>query len=160
MDMDTHSGTDRLVSHTGMLIRRPIAEVFEAMVNPDMTTQFWFTRSSGRLHAGRQVDWEWEMYAVAITVTVTVIELNRRIVIEWPAEQGQNVVEWTFAPHDGSTFVSITETMLSGTPTPKQVADSTEGFTVMLAGLKALLEYGIRLNLIADRFPHGLEVAE
>jgi hypothetical protein len=27
----------------------------------------------------------------------------------------------------------------------------------MLAGLKALLEHGVRLNLIADRYPEGID---
>jgi hypothetical protein len=31
------------------------------------------------------------------------------------------------------------------------------GFTLVLAGLKALLEHNIRSNLVADRFPEGLE---
>jgi uncharacterized protein YndB with AHSA1/START domain len=44
-------------SRTGMLIRRPAAEVFEALVNPDITTNFWFTRSSGRLEQGQQTEW-------------------------------------------------------------------------------------------------------
>jgi uncharacterized protein YndB with AHSA1/START domain len=44
-----------------MLIRKPVAEVFEAFVNPDITMKFWFTKSSGRLEAGKQVQWEWEM---------------------------------------------------------------------------------------------------
>jgi hypothetical protein len=35
------------------------------------------------------------------------------------------------------------------------VSSSTEGFTWTLAGLKALLEHNIRLNLVADRFPNG-----
>ncbi len=26
-----------------------------------------------------------------------------------------------------------------------------------LAGLKALLEHGVRLNLVADRFPRGID---
>ena len=38
-----------LVAKTGMLIRKPVGEVFEAIVNPDMITKFWFTKSSGRL---------------------------------------------------------------------------------------------------------------
>jgi uncharacterized protein YndB with AHSA1/START domain len=33
------------VMKTGMLIRKPVAEVFEAFVNPDITTQIWFTKS-------------------------------------------------------------------------------------------------------------------
>jgi uncharacterized protein YndB with AHSA1/START domain len=39
------------IAETGMLIRTPAADVFEAIVNPEITTQFWFTRSSGRLVA-------------------------------------------------------------------------------------------------------------
>lgn len=34
------------MTRTGMLIRRPVADVFEAFANPDITTAFWFTRSS------------------------------------------------------------------------------------------------------------------
>ncbi len=30
-----------------MLIRKPVAEVFEAFVNPDITSKFWFTKGSG-----------------------------------------------------------------------------------------------------------------
>jgi hypothetical protein len=37
----------------------------------------------------------------------------------------------------------------------KQALDSTGGFTLVLAGAKALLEHNINLNLIADRFPDG-----
>ena len=32
-----------------MLIRKPVAEVFEAFVDPDITAKFWFTKGSGRL---------------------------------------------------------------------------------------------------------------
>jgi hypothetical protein len=69
-------------------------------------------------------------------------------------------VEWTFAAQpDGTTFVSITEQGFTGDGDAlvKQVTDSTQGFTLVLAGLKALLEHDIRLNLVADRFPKGIE---
>ena len=33
------------------------------------------------------------------------------------------------------------------------VKDATGGFTTVLDGLKAFLEHGINLNLIADKFP-------
>ena len=35
-----------------MLIRKPVAEVFEAFVDPAITSRFWFTRGSGRLEPG------------------------------------------------------------------------------------------------------------
>src|SRR6266851_2430254 len=31
------------MTSTGMLIRKPVTDVFEAFVNPNVTTQFWFT---------------------------------------------------------------------------------------------------------------------
>jgi len=35
-----------------MLIRRPVAEGFEAFVDPRITTKFWFTKGSGRVETG------------------------------------------------------------------------------------------------------------
>jgi len=39
-----------------MLIRKLVAEVFEAFVDPAITTRFWFTKGSGRLEKGKQID--------------------------------------------------------------------------------------------------------
>ena len=145
---------------TGMLIRRSVAEVFEAFVDPDITTKFWFTKSSGRLEAGKQVQWDWQMYGVSATVTVKAIEANRRIMIEWPGYSGPTTVEWSFTSlDDGTTFVRITETGHTGDGDElvKQATDSTQGFTLVLAGLKALLEHNVRLNLVLDRYPKGIE---
>ena len=142
-----------------MLVRRPVAEVFEAFVDPAVTTRFWFTKSSGRLEAGKQVVWHWEMYAFSMQVTVKAIEPNARILIEWPGEGAPTTVEWIFTPRpDGTTFVSVTNSGFSGDPEQimRQAIDSTEGFTLVLAGLKAFLEHHIQLNLVGDRFPDGL----
>lgn len=158
--MDHLKLTRNPISKTGMLIRRPVAEVFEAFINPEITTRFWFTKSSGRLEAGKQVRWEWEMYDVAIIVTAKTIEPNKNIVFEWPGYTGYTIVECLFSPRqDGTTFVSITESGFNGEAGEliKQVAASTEGFTLVLAGLKTFLEHKIQLNLVADRYPQGAE---
>lgn len=158
--MDNYQLTQVPITNTGMLIRKPVADVFEAFVNPDVTTKFWFTKSSGRLEAGKQVQWEWEMYGISIPVSVKSIEPNKRIVIEWPGASGPTTVEWKFSPQkDGTTFVSITEAGFTGDgdAVVKQVTDSTQGFSLVLAGLKALLEHDVRLNLVADRYPKGIE---
>lgn len=148
------------IAKTGMLIRKPVADVFEAFVNPDITTKFWFTKSSGRLEAGKQVQWDWEMYGISIPVTVKVTEPNKRIVIEWPGHGSPTTVEWVFTSRmDGTTFVSITNAGFTGDGDElvKQATDSTQGFSLVLAGLKALLEHNVRLNLVADRYPKGIE---
>ncbi len=60
-----------------MMIRKPIAEVFEAFIDPAITTKFWFTKSTGKLEVGKQVDWIWEMYQLTVRVWVKDgIELN------------------------------------------------------------------------------------
>ena len=83
------------VAKTAMLIRRPVAEVFDAFINPEITTKFWFTKSSGRLEVGKPVKWEWEMYNVSTSVTAKVIEPNSRLLIEWDGYSGRTLVEWT-----------------------------------------------------------------
>jgi uncharacterized protein YndB with AHSA1/START domain len=86
------------------------------------------------------------------------VEPHRRLVIEWPGAGGPRTVEWRFtAREDGTTMVDISETGFTGTGDEilRQVADSTQGFTLALAGLKAFLEHDLRLNLVADRYPKG-----
>ena len=147
------------VAKAEMLIRKPVAEVFEAFINPEITTKFWFTKSSGRLEAGKQVTWSWEMYNASSQVTVREVEQNKRILIEWSGYGSPTTVEWIFTPYgNDATFVSITNSGFSGDGDElvKQALDSTGGFTWVLAGLKAYLEHNIMLNLIADRFPKGL----
>jgi uncharacterized protein YndB with AHSA1/START domain len=146
-----------------MLIRKLAAEVFEAFFDPAVTSRFWFTKGSGRLKAGKPVEWEWGMYDFSVQVSLKAIEPNRRIVIEWPASGSPTTVEWVFKPlTDDTTFVSITNSGFSGSGDEivKQAIDATEGFALVLAGLKAYLEHGIALNLVADRFPRGLEASQ
>jgi uncharacterized protein YndB with AHSA1/START domain len=143
-----------------MLIRKPVAEVFDAFVNPEITSKFWFTKSSGRLESGKQVRWDWEMYNISVKVNVKAIEQNKRILIEWLDNGNPTNVEWVFiSREDNTTFVSITNSGFGGTgdEVVKQAINSTEGFTFVLSGLKALLEHNIILNLVQDRFPDGLK---
>jgi uncharacterized protein YndB with AHSA1/START domain len=152
--------TQAPVAKAEMLIRRPVAEVFEAFINPAITSKFWFTKGSGRLEQGRQVQWDWEMYDLSIQVSIKAIEDQKRILIEWPSYGTTTVVEWVFTVRkDNTTFVSITNTGFSGNGDElvNQAISSTEGFTFVLSGLKAFLEHNIILNLVADRHPEGLE---
>ena len=149
----------KVAAKVEMLIRKPVAEVFEAFVNPAITSRFWFSKGSGRLESGKQVKWDWEMYGFSLEVTVKAVEENARIVIEWPGEVTPTTVEWIFTPRpDGTTFVSITNTGFDGEEDQivRQALTSTEGFAFVLSGLKALLEHNIRLNLVPDRFPDGI----
>jgi uncharacterized protein YndB with AHSA1/START domain len=143
-------------AEAAMLIRKPISEVFEAFINPEITTKFWFTKSSGKLEEGKSIDWIWEMYGNhAVTVKVLSILANEAIVIQWGKDE-KTIAEWEFQDiGESKTFVTITYNGIQGEreELTAQIRDVTEGFTLVLAGLKAYLEHNIQLNLVADRFP-------
>ena len=158
MSVDTLQLTHVPTVDVGMLIRRPPDEVFEAFVDPAVTTRFWFTRSSGRMTPGANLRWEWEMYGLSTSVRVQEVEDNRRIRFEWD-EDDPTTVEVRLFPHADGTYVQITETGLSGDgdAVASHAAGSTGGFSIVLCALKALLEHDIALAAVRDRYPEGVE---
>lgn len=147
-----------LSAETGMLIRKPVAEVFDAFIDPAITTKFWFTKSTGKLEKGKRVVWTWEMYNVSGEVNVIDIVPNKRIEVSWVNGGELLRVEWTFKIlGEQSTFVNILMDGFTGDikSVVESVSGNVGGFTWVLAGLKAYLEHNIQLNLIADRFPEG-----
>lgn len=139
-----------------LLIRKPAAEVFAAFVDPEQTTKFWFTRSSGKVEAGKSLKWEWEMYGASADVQVKEVDADKRIAIEWGTAGATTTVEWDFqARADGTTLVVITNAGFKGSDdeVAAQAIDAKGGFTSLLAGAKAYLEHGILLNLVGDHAP-------
>jgi len=136
-----------------MLIRRPINEVFEAFINPEITTNFWFTKSSGKLEEGKTIIWEWEMYGAKSEVKVNQIIPNQLIKTIW-GDPATNV-DYEFKEMEKGTLVIIKSYGYpqTGDDLLKEINDNTGGFTTVLDGCKAYLEHGINLNLIEDKFP-------
>jgi uncharacterized protein YndB with AHSA1/START domain len=148
-----------IMAKAEMLIRSPVSKVFEAFVDPAITSKFWFSRGSAKLAAEKSVRWDWDMYGFSAEVWVKRLEPNRRILVEWSAYGTPTDIEWVFtARGDGTTFVSITNSGFRGSPLEMAnlAVGSTEGFSFVLAGAKALLEHGVLLNLVPDRFPDGI----
>lgn len=142
-------------AETALLIRKPIAEVFNAFIDPQITTKFWFTKSSGNLETGKTIDWIWEMFDHTASVQVISIIPDEKIKIQWGNDEDA-IVEWLFkSMGSNKTFVTIINAWLKGTTDEimAQIRDATGGFTWVLAGAKAYLEYGLELNLVADRYP-------
>jgi uncharacterized protein YndB with AHSA1/START domain len=129
------------IAEIEMVIRKPVDQVFNALIDPAITTQFWFTKSTGKL---------------AAHVDVKEIDRHKRILIEWDSYVGRTPVEWEFgARPDGTTKVTIKNWGFRGENVVSQTVDATQGFSFMLAALKAWLEHHIRLDLVADKNPDG-----
>ena len=142
-----------------MLYNVPVTRVFEAFVDPRITTKFWFTHSDGRLEIGKDVNWEWRIYGCSTSVRVLEIETNRRIVIEWGDTDKRSTVRWTFDPRsDETTLVTVENFGFSGSTDEiiREAIDSMGGLSLVLANEKALLEHNINLNLIRDHAPDAI----
>jgi uncharacterized protein YndB with AHSA1/START domain len=147
------------VAKAQTLIRKPVAQVFEALVDPAITSHFWFSKSSGKLESGKRIRWDWEMYGHHTDVDVKAIELNKRILIEWNGPENPSAVEWTFEDKgDDRTFVLVKNWGFNGDADKvmAEAIDSTGGFTFLLAGLKVFLEHGIEPNFVLDHAPDAL----
>lgn len=146
----------------GMLVRRSPGDVFQAIVDPAITTKFWFTKSTGKVVPGAKLRWDWEMYGASANVSVKEVEEDSRVLIDWGGDDDNTTtVEFRFIPMEGhATYVEVTESGLSGDGDEivSRVAGSTGGFTIALCALKALLEHDIALTVVLDRYPAGLEL--
>lgn len=131
-------------------IRKPVAEVFDAVANPKTLSRYFIETSSGPLVPGSTVMWKFPEFDGQVPVIVTTVEPDSRIAFDWPATSGdyQTHVEMRFIALDAdNTMVKIAE---SGWPKDdKGLSDShgnAGGWMHMLACMKAWLEYGINLR--------------
>ncbi|HEY0670239.1 MAG TPA: SRPBCC family protein [Sphingobacteriaceae bacterium] len=137
-----------------MMIRKPVEKVFQAFIDPAITSKFWFTKSSGPLETGKTITWEWEMYGVSDNVKVRAIIPNEKITIEW--DNPSTIVDFEFTSlTQDTTYVVIKNYNFQqeGDDLIEIIKNNTGGFTTVLDGLKAYLEFGIELNLVRDKFP-------
>jgi uncharacterized protein YndB with AHSA1/START domain len=131
-------------------IRKPAAEVFDAVVQPEKLSGYFVQAASAPLVAGTTVKWRFAEVPGEHDVIVREVVKDQRVVFEWEAPSGgYNVlVEMKFQPLDaGDTMVQISES--GWRDTPEDVANSygnTGGWMHMMCCLKAYLEYRINLR--------------
>lgn len=149
--------------NVGVLIRKSPHAVFEALVDPAITTRFWYTKSTGRMTPGADLKWQWEMYGdVSTNVHVEAVEPDRLIRFTWGMYDAtsHSTVEFRIIPyHDNTAYLRVVETGFSGDGDnqAKRAIDSTGGFTFVISALKAALEHDITLTVTADAFRADLK---
>ena len=130
-----------------MLIRRPVAEVFDAFVNPDTVTKFWLQSTTGPLAPGAHIRWAFMVPGATETVTVTAFESPERIAFAW---SDGNSVTLTFEARGGGVDTHLA-VEVSGLDSEDAAMNATEGFAIVLCDLKTLLESGSSANLVKDK---------
>ncbi|MEX0721975.1 MAG: SRPBCC family protein [Balneolaceae bacterium] len=147
---------DSPVAKSEMLIRKPVKEVFEALVNPDITSRFWFTKGSDRLEPGKSVTWEWEQFDLIANITVLEVMEDTMISFQWPADEegfDERTVIISFEPRPTeTTLVRVVESGFDKDDEHliETIAGQTGGWALVLSALKAWLEHDIILKVIED----------
>jgi len=134
------------IAQASMLIRRPVAEVFDAFVSPDTITKFWLESTTGPLGKGAQVRWRFMVPGAAETVTVTAFEDQRRIAFDWSDGNSVNMVFEALGSGTSRLAVEVT-----GIENESAAVNAAEGFSIVLCDLKTLLETGRSANLVKDK---------
>ncbi|KCZ83035.1 hypothetical protein HAD_15147 [Hyphomonas adhaerens MHS-3] len=135
-------------------IGRPVSEVFEAFVNPDILSRYFTTGGAkGRIEKGATVMWAFHEFPGAFPVKVVEVEQDKRIVFKWgeggdDSSDVETTVTIRFEPTgDGRTIVSIAE---EGWPATEQGFGKSYGncmgWSQMLSAMKAWVEHGINLR--------------
>lgn len=136
-------------------IARSQHTVYEAVADPAQLSSYFTTGGAkGRLEPGNEVTWDFHDFPGAFPVAVVEAVAPERIVVEWGATHGagggaSNRVTFEFEPLDGDTrtLVKITESAWEPTSDGLKAAlGNCEGWTGMLAAMKAWLEHGINLR--------------
>ena len=130
-------------------IAKPVAEVFDAVVNPKKLSGYFTTirGASAPLVPGTTVTWWGD-----VPVEVDEVEADTRIVLRWdgvgPEAGYKTRIDMNFQMlEDGATMVTIAET--GWREDARAVAASyrnCEGWSQMLCCMKAYLEHGINLR--------------
>lgn len=129
-------------------ILKPESEVFEAIVDPDLMSNYFISKSTGRMEDGKTIFWKFPEFDIEFPVRVGKIELNRYISFYWDSDGLELLVEIRLeSAGNASTVVTVTEKSRNNDEAGiKWLKGNTAGWANFLACLKAYLEYGVNLR--------------
>lgn len=134
--------------NVALQVLKPVSRVFEAIVDPAEMSNYFISRSSGRMIEGEELRWGFPEFEEEFPIRVGKIEQDEYISYYWDTDEKELLVEIELTPVDGeATIVTITEKgMDSDEAGIRWLMRNTGGWANFLACLKAYLEYGINLR--------------
>lgn len=140
---------DRLLEiKTQLQIQKSADEVFEAIADPAKMSNYFISKSSGRMESGKTVSWRFPEFDFEFPVRISKAEPGKFISFYWENDGIELLVEMNLeARKDGSTLVTITEKSRKDDDAGiKWLQGNSAGWANFLACLKAWIEYGINLR--------------
>jgi uncharacterized protein YndB with AHSA1/START domain len=140
----------KLQIETSLKIQKPVHDVFEAIVDPKKISNYFISKSSGRIEQGKTVTWKFPEMDIEFPIRVNNVQTDKFISYDWDNfEDGvTTTVEIELKPIDkDETFVTVSEKSRDNDEAGiKWLKGNTGGWANFLACLKAWLEYGINLR--------------
>jgi len=146
--------TETLEIKAAIQIRKPVHEVFEAIINPEKMTNYFISESTGRMEEGKNIIWKFPEFKFDCPIRVGKIVKDNYISFYWMMDEIELLVEMKLSTfHSDATVIKITGKSRNNDEAGiKWLIANTEGWANFLACLKAYLEYGINLRKGAFEF--------
>lgn len=130
-------------------ITKPVSEVFNAVINPDILNRYFTLEAKGEIKQGASVFWNWSNYKDGITVDIDEVIQNEKIKFSWMSGAGYktNVIMEFKETEDLRTLITIEENGWSmDQKSIESSYDNCAGWEHMSTCLKAHLQHGIDLR--------------
>tara|TARA_R110000850_G_scaffold228191_1_gene353117 strand:+ start:111 stop:533 length:423 start_codon:yes stop_codon:yes gene_type:complete len=130
------------------VIRKPVDEVFDAIVNPLKIVNYFTSAVSGNMKVGEEVLWEFKDADCTETIRVLELEENTNLSFEWTASgQLARVDIHLTVKESNQTKITITEGPFDlSEEQVKRMMGQTHGWVDFMCSLKAWLYTGINLR--------------
>ena len=107
------SNSQKLEIKASLKIQKPIREVFEAIVNPAKMSNYFISKSTGRMEEGKTLTWQFPEFDIEFPVEIKKIEEGKYISYSWDDWEDnsiQTLVEIKLEPKgNDETFVTVTK---------------------------------------------------
>ena len=128
-------------------IARPVAEVLEAIVDPEQMARYFLSRGSGRMTSGAKLDWEWAGAAAKLPIQVRSATADT-VTFLWSATGTPTQVTLALAPDGDGTKLTATELPFElSEEAAARAIGQTRGWTDFCCCLRAYLQHGIDLRV-------------
>jgi uncharacterized protein YndB with AHSA1/START domain len=146
------SNESRLVYE--LFIRTTPEKVWQALTDADVTSRYFFgTRVRSSLERGSPFDYLMPDESLASSGTVVEVVPGKRLVHTWKIEYDPNLsdelstITWLIEPRGAASKVTVMHDVAKAPKTAAHVGVGQDGWSVVLSGMKTLLETGTPLEL-------------
>lgn len=135
----------KLTAKASIGIQKPVSEVFEAIINPEIMQNYFISKGTGIMEVDKEVFWSFPEFDGSYPLKTKEIIPNERIVFVWDPKSVVTIELQKLS--DNNTMIKVAEEGYADDEKGiKWAIGQTEGWANFLACMKAWLEYGIHLR--------------